>query len=200
MVKHHSNKSCFGYGDEPECWSGINPQSFSHAPRLQRLIEELQWRESLPGGESAKNNTDWFELLRSDMEFEAKNAGLVKGTPQWKLRWFFNCVTDLRANEKTKRCFAKPSSDEMGNKTTFFVCDITDGALLHADTISDYWAFASPLKGTGIHEYAAFLGEKPPCDNVGGCAGCIRNSTASLHSCSVRIDPETCSLEMVEHQ
>lgn len=66
-IANHSVPFCFGYGDEPECWSNIEPQSFSHTPRLQQLIEELQWRESLPGGEAAHNNTEWFAKMKSNM-------------------------------------------------------------------------------------------------------------------------------------
>lgn len=66
-IANHSMPFCFGYGDEPECWSNIDSQSFSHTPRLQKLVEELQWRESLPGGELAENNTEWFAKMKADM-------------------------------------------------------------------------------------------------------------------------------------
>ena len=194
----HRNISCLGYGDAPECWSDINPQSFSHAPRLQKLAEELQWRESL--GEFASNNTEWFEELKTEMNLEAKKAGLIKGTAEWKLRWFFNCATDLKNDKRTKHCFVKPQNIEMKtNSSTFFVCDITHGMLMHADTLSDYWMYASPPKGMGKRQYAAYSRALPPCDNVGGCPGCLLNATASINSCTVTLDPENCTLEVLDH-
>lgn len=76
---------CFGYGDEPECWFNIDPESFSHVPRLQQLVEELRWRESI--GESAENNTRWFVSIMEETVAEAKKSGLIKGTSEWNLRW-----------------------------------------------------------------------------------------------------------------
>jgi hypothetical protein len=130
------------------------------------------------------------------MEVDAKKAGLVKGTVEWKMRWYYNCATDLKNDRLTKRCFTKPSRSKMKDNSTFFVCDITDGLLMHADTISDYFMFAAPPKGTGIREYAAFVGPAPPCDNVGGCIGCIMNASSSYHPCTVTVDPETCDVEV----
>ena len=187
-----------GYGDEPECWSDIDPQSFANAPRLQKLAVELQGRESM--GEYSSNNTEWYEEIKSEMNTEAKKAGLIKGTTEWKLRWLFNCVTDLKNDKRTKRCFVKPPSSEMKAKnSTFFVCDIVHGMLMHADTLSDYWMYASPPKGMGKRQYAAFVSDHSPCDNVGGCPGCLLNATSSVNSCTVTIDPENCTLEVLDH-
>jgi hypothetical protein len=83
----HNKSSCFGYGDNPECWSEINSQLYRDAPRLQKLVKELQWRESLPGGQEAKDNIEWFAKMKSDMEGEARRSGLIKGTMEWKLRF-----------------------------------------------------------------------------------------------------------------
>jgi glucuronyl/N-acetylglucosaminyl transferase EXT2 len=74
----HNERSCFGYGDEPDCWSNIDSQSFSHAPRLQKLIEELKWRESLPEGEDAKVNAEWLAKMKVEMQTKPAEAGLVK--------------------------------------------------------------------------------------------------------------------------
>lgn len=193
-VKHNPT-SCFGYGDEPDCWSNIDSQSFSHAPRLQKLIEELKWRESLPGGQNDNVNAEWFAKIKTEMEVKSREAGLVKGTGEWKLRWFFNCATDLKRDKMTKECFVKP---EIKQNASFFVCDITEGILMHADTLSDYWMFASPPKGTGTRQYASFVGFQP-CTNVGGCPGCMLNATDSVNSCTVKLNPENCSIEVLTH-
>jgi hypothetical protein len=76
-MTNHSNTSCFGYGVEPECWSDIDPQSFSHVPRLKMLIGELQWRETLPGGEFAEDNKQWFARLKANIDSETEKT---KGT------------------------------------------------------------------------------------------------------------------------
>ena len=71
----HGNQQCFGYGDEPECWSEISPESFSHVPRLQKLIKALQLRESM--AELGLNSTDWIEALKSEMVAEVRAAGSI---------------------------------------------------------------------------------------------------------------------------
>lgn len=71
----HENEHCFGYGDEPECWSDIDPLSFSHVPRLQKVINELKWRESM--GECALNNTEWFENLKLEMIEEVRTNSSI---------------------------------------------------------------------------------------------------------------------------
>ena len=51
---------------------------------------------------------------------------------------------------------------------------------------------AMPPKGTGIHDYVAYKGS-PPCPNNGSCDGCA--SPAGEVKCSVKIDPEDCSID-----
>lgn len=51
---------------------------------------------------------------------------------------------------------------------------------------------ATPPKGTGIHDYVAYKGS-PPCPNNGSCDGCA--SPAGEVKCSVKIDPEDCSID-----
>ena len=102
ILMHNSFFKC---GDDPENWSSIDPLSF-HASRLQHLVKELQWRESL-GGQDAVKNSEWVVEMRTKMESKARNSGLVKGTPEWKLRWLFNCATELNLDKQTKACFAR---------------------------------------------------------------------------------------------
>lgn len=193
----NKESSCFGTGEELECWTDIDPYTFSHAPRLHKLVKELQWRESLSGGIHADNNTEWLARMREETESEAKKKGLVKYSIEWKMRWWMNCITDLKNDQRTKQCFAKPADGK--KNSTFFVCDIHAGILMHADTLSDYWMFASPPKGMGTRHYAAYLGDESPCDNVGVCPGCILDATASVNSCTVTLNPENCSLEVLNH-
>jgi hypothetical protein len=125
------------------------------------------------------------------MEVEAKRNGLIKGSIEWKMRWLLNCATELNIDAQTKDCFAKPTnSSSMG----FFVCDITEGILQHADKSSSAsdWMYAGPPKGTGIHDYAAYLGDPPPCKTIGQCPQCL--SPQGKFLCSVKINPEDCSI------
>ena len=79
--------------------------------------------------------------------------------------------------------------------TGFFVCDITEGILQHADKSSSGsdWMYAGPPKGTGIHEYGAYLGDPPPCKTIGQCPQCLSPQWGEL-LCSVKINPEDCSI------
>ena len=176
------HNSFFRRGDDPENWSSIDPLSF-HASRLQHLVKELQWRESL-GGQDAVKNSEWVVEMRTKMESKARNSGLVKGTPEWKLRWLFNCATELNLDKETKDCFA--------SKKLSFVCDITDGVLHHVSG-SAVWLHAGPPKGTGTHEYAAYQGQAP-CSKNGYCPGCMSPNGEAI--CSVKIDPEDCSIDV----
>ncbi|KAL7549615.1 hypothetical protein ACHAWF_012881 [Thalassiosira exigua] len=179
--------SSFAYGDEPEKWKSVEAVSLS-TPRLQRLVGELQRRETLSGAESLKNS-EWIEGLMAKMAHEARDAGLIKGTIEWKLRWLFNCATELNSDKRTQGCFAKAVS---ADSRSFFVCDVTEGVMHYVGGSTD-WMVAGPPKGTGTHVYAAFFGV-PPCRNLGRCQGCLSPKVDSV--CSVRIDPEDCSIEL----
>ncbi|KAL9187563.1 hypothetical protein ACHAXT_001666 [Thalassiosira profunda] len=161
----------FGYGDEPESWSGVDPSSLL-SPRLRGLVEELQRRESLSGPNVIKNY-EWMTQLRDTMEGKAKKAGLVKGSTEWKMRWLYNCAMELNSDKRTRDCFVRSDSGPTaGNgSSSYFVCDVTEGVLHHVDG-SDDWMMAGPPRGTGTHE-----GEVV---------------------CSVRVDPETCSVEVFD--
>lgn len=57
------------------------------------------------------------------------------------------------------------------------------------------WYPATPPKGTGVHEYVAYMGS-PPCSENGSCDGCA--SPVGIAVCSVKIDPEDCSVVDVD--
>lgn len=88
-----------------------------------------------------------------------------------------------------KNCLGK-----MAHKQKSFVCDITADWLHHVGG-SDDWFPGTPHKGTGVHEYVAYKGT-PPCSQNGHCAGCRTTEVVSVRTklCSIRIDPEDCSV------
>ena len=77
-------------------------------------------------------------------------------------------------------------------KKLSFVCDITDG-VLHRVSGSADWLHAGPPKGTGTHEYVAYQGQAP-CSKNGYCPGCMSPHGEAI--CSVKIDPEDCSIDV----
>lgn len=101
-----------------------------------------------------------------------------------------NCIIPLNTDERTKGCFQP--SDASGDGT--FVCDITASWMHHVGGSSD-WYPATPPKGSGIHEYVAYKGTAPCAEN-GECDGCV--SSAGDAICSVKIDPDDCSVDFVE--
>ena len=176
----HEQSFCFGYGDEPECWSNIDPQSFAHAPRLQKLVEELKWRESI--GEYATSNIEWFDNITKGMEAEAKKSGLIKSTFEWGLRWSFKCPVYFSADNQTKYCAAiKPMKFRKDAKIP--ICDITHDVRFHAT-----------VPGMTTKQYASYLDKDLPC-NVGGCADCLLNTYASVKLCTVVINSVNSTLE-----
>lgn len=190
-AKVDTEGSFFGRGGNQERWSSLDYKSFS-SPRLQNIVKDLQRRESLNAQDIMKN-WKWLEELNTKMEVEAKKNGLIKGSTEWKMRWLFNCATELNIDAQTKDCFTKPTSSS--SMTGFFVCDTTEGILQHADKSSSGsdWMYAGPPKGTGIHEYGAYLGDPPPCKTIGQCPQCLSPQWGEL-LCSVKINPEDCSI------
>jgi hypothetical protein len=75
-----------------------------------------------------------------------------------------------------------------------FVCDVSAQWLHHAGGQPN-WYPATPPLGTGVHEYVAFQGT-PPCAEVGYCRDCEAPQGKRL--CSVRIDPQDCSIQCDE--
>ena len=177
----NDNPSCFGYGDEPECWSKIDPHSFSHAPRLRHLVEDLQHRESI--GESDVNNTLWLSDMRVNMQAEAKRAGLVKGSLEYKLRWQFKCPRFSSSDKQTQFCaIIKPM--KFTEQPTIPVCDITNGVLMYME----------PPKGMSTREYAATITDDSSCDIFGDCSSCMLTSVAT-DSCNVTINQKSSTIE-----
>ena len=159
--------------------------TYAHQMTLAWWFFALLILLTLSDGLHADNNTQWLTRMREETESGAKKAGLAKHSIEWKMRWWMNCITDLKNDKRTKQCFAKPA--ERKENSTFFVCDIKAGILMHADTLSDYWMFATPPKGMGTRQYASYLDDKSPCDNVGPCPGCILDATASVNLCTVTL-------------
>ena len=176
----HEHSTCFGYGDEPECWSDIDPQSFAHVPRLQKLVTELRWRESI--GELAMNNIEWFDNITKGMEAEAKKSGLIKGNFEWDLRWSFKCPVYHTADKQTKYCAAiKPMKFRKDLKIP--VCDITNGTRYHANVL-----------GMTSRQYSSYLDQDLPCHKE-GCADCLLDMVTSVNSCTVVIHPVNSTIE-----
>jgi len=72
----------FGYGAEPEDWAAIDINSFS-APRLQDLIKNMQALQLLSGEEQMR----WLTKQKALAAREAKEAGMIEKTEEWKNRW-----------------------------------------------------------------------------------------------------------------
>lgn len=98
-----------------------------------------------------------------------------------------NCNILLNTDERTKACFASPEA----SGEDAFVCDTTASWMHHVGGSLD-WYPATPPKGTGVHDYVVYKGNAP-CSVNGSCNGCA--SPAGDVICSVKIDPEDCSVE-----
>ena len=79
-IRHKDN--FFEYGAEPEDWSDIDPQTVK-SPHLQQVIETLQHIKTLSG----KERLAWLSERMSDTRMEAKQAGMIEKTEEWKKRW-----------------------------------------------------------------------------------------------------------------
>jgi len=76
------NDHFLGYGAEFEQWSDIDQTQFKDG-RLRRLISTMQELQDLPH----ERRMGWLGKQKSDAEREAKRAGMIDGTQEWKARW-----------------------------------------------------------------------------------------------------------------
>ncbi|KAL7503551.1 hypothetical protein ACHAXN_001341 [Cyclotella atomus] len=74
--------SFFGYGAEPEDWSSIEPQSVK-TQHLKDLIETMQKVKAMYGNV----RTAWLSGKIAETMEEAKLAGMIENTEEWKKRW-----------------------------------------------------------------------------------------------------------------
>lgn len=72
----------FEYGAEPEDWGSIDPLSLK-SKHLQQLVETLQLIKTLSG----KERMTWLKARIAETQAEAKQAGMIEKTDEWKKRW-----------------------------------------------------------------------------------------------------------------
>jgi len=76
------SKQFFGYGAEPEDWMDIDPISFG-SPRLQAIVETMRALQS----SSNEKRMGWLMQQKAVTMREAKAAGMIEQTEEWKERW-----------------------------------------------------------------------------------------------------------------
>ncbi|CAB9496088.1 exostoses (multiple)-like 2 [Seminavis robusta] len=96
---------------------------------------------------------------------------------------------NIRLDSSDNSCISNCMSQSAADNNSF-VCDETVPWLHHRGGDS-HWMNATPPPGTGVHVYSVFQGS-PPCARNGHCAACGR--TPGTRLCSVRIDPQDCSI------
>ncbi|KAL3764417.1 hypothetical protein ACHAWU_004923 [Discostella pseudostelligera] len=83
----HTDKF-FGYGAETEEWSNINVRALSQSSssasdRLQDVVEKMQQLQTM----SSNDRMSWLAKEKAMTMMEAKEVGMIEGTPEWKKRW-----------------------------------------------------------------------------------------------------------------
>jgi hypothetical protein len=83
----HTDKF-FGYGAETEEWSNINVRALSQSSssasdRLQDGVEKMQQLQTM----SSNDRMGWLAKEKAMTMMEAKEVGMIEGTPEWKKRW-----------------------------------------------------------------------------------------------------------------
>ena len=116
-----------------------------------------------------------------ETDAEAKKSGLIKGTPEWDLRWSFKCPSYFSEDKQTKYCAALDPMKFSTNQN-IPICDLTSRKSLNAS-----------FRGISIEQYISYLDQDLPCD-AEGCANCLLNEIYSLQSCTVFINPDSSTL------
>ncbi|KAL7523036.1 hypothetical protein ACHAWF_000336, partial [Thalassiosira exigua] len=70
------------HGDEPEDWDDINPEEMVNE-RLKDLVVGLQ----LLGEKGGKKQRAWLRKKKAETMAEARKAGMIEETKEWKERW-----------------------------------------------------------------------------------------------------------------
>lgn len=84
----HSDKF-FGYGAETEEWTNIGmgtisqSSSSSSSARLQDVVRKMQQLQTM----SSNDRMSWLSNEKAMTMMEAKEAGMIENTPEWKKRW-----------------------------------------------------------------------------------------------------------------
>ena len=76
------HNSFFGYGTEPEDWSTVDVSSIQLA-RLQNIVKKMQELQS----QSNEERMYWLVQQKAEATKEAKRAGMIEKTDEWKKRW-----------------------------------------------------------------------------------------------------------------
>lgn len=76
------HNSFFGYGTEPEDWSTVDVSSIQLA-RLQNIVKKMQELQS----QSSEERMYWLVQQKAEAMKEAKIAGMIEKTDEWKNRW-----------------------------------------------------------------------------------------------------------------